>query len=99
MPRFIIHHDGLFFEWSEVVDAPVSRAMGREEFVDWYTERNGADAAGDALDARLARAVEYGTSAERPESAEEMTRFNRAGPGERCLTFDEIIALVTSAES
>jgi len=95
MPRFIIHHDGLFFEWSEVVDAPVTMAMSREDFVEWYTDRHGQDAAA-GLDERLARAVEHGTSAMRPTSAEEMFQGNRAGPGESSLTFEEIIANVTS---
>jgi hypothetical protein len=98
MPRFIIHHDGLFFEWSEVVDAPVTRAMSREGFAEYYADRYGPTVAAAMLGDRLDRAVEHGTSAMRPTSAEEMLRGNRAGPGERCLTFDEIIAMVTAAE-
>lgn len=98
MPRFIIHHDGLFFEWSEIVDAPVTHAMSREEFALYYAGRYGELSAAHMLDERIERALAHGTSAMRPTSAEEMFRGNRAGPGERCLTFDEIIAMVTAKE-
>lgn len=93
MPKFIVHHDGRFFEWSEVIDAPTTRAMTRAEFEAYYRDRHGWEGA-ERLPERLDRAAANGTSAHTPTSAEDLVSINRAGPNETELSFDEVIRLV-----
>ncbi len=93
MPRIIVHHDGHFFEWSTVVDAPTTHAMPRDEFEDYYRDVYG-EAAMAELPRRLGKAVQTGTSSYSHASAEELIAGNRAGPGETALSFEEVILLV-----
>lgn len=66
MPRFVCHHDGKFFEFSTVVESPVSALMTREEFENYYTrtygelERDNLGALG--MKDRMARAEANGVS-------------------------------------
>ena len=92
MGRPIVHHNGYFFEWSTVVDAPTTKAMTRQEFKDnyrvWYRNM-------DPVDERLDRAEKYGTSYHTPTSAFELFgSYNRAGPQEASLPFEEVLRLV-----
>ncbi len=76
--------------WSTVVDAPVSKAMDRQEFTYWY-HISGQD----PLSERLARAEKYGTSAmDPPLSAIDLISGNRAGPKETELSFCDLLKLV-----
>ena len=86
MPRYICHYKGYFFEWSTVVDAPVSYAMKRTEFERFYD--------GDDLNERLERAIKYGTSCHTPQSLEELVSCNRAGPRESHLSFKKVLKRV-----
>lgn len=90
MPRPIVHHDGWFFEWSTIVDAPVSIGMRRQEFKVYYLDRYGLAAMLD-LPPRLDRAVEFGTSLDTPTSARELIEFNRAGIDGTDLPFEDVI--------
>jgi hypothetical protein len=93
MPRIIVHHDGHFFEWSTVVDAPTTQAMPRDEFEAYYRGRYG-EAGMQELPRRIGKAVLTGTSSYSHASAEELIEANRAGPGETRLSFEEVIRLV-----
>lgn len=93
MPTFICHHDGLFFEWSTVVDAPVSAAMSRDEFEQNYLHRFGYEGM-RTLPERLARAVANGTSARHSTSLEDMVAGNRAGDDDVEVPLAEIVAYV-----
>jgi len=93
MPRYIIHHDGWFFEWSTIVDAPVTTGMRRDEFAEHYLHQYGASRFGE-LDERLARAIEHGTSVEPPMSTEELVAGNRAGMDGEEIPLAQIIAAV-----
>lgn len=95
MPKFIIHHEGFFFEWSTIVDAPTSKAMRRDEFVAWYRGLYGSEGV-EQLPARLERAEKYGTSSHDHESARDMILGNRAGPNEEELSFESVIGLLRS---
>lgn len=90
MPRHIVHHDGWFFEWSTIVDAPVSIGMRRQEFKVYYLERHGLAAMLD-LPWRLDRAVEFGTSLDTATSARDLIEFNRAGIDGTDLPFEDVI--------
>lgn len=92
MPRFIIHHDGYFLEWSTVVDAPVSYGMRREEFEEYYLAEHGRSGMLE-LAARLERAERNGTSAIPFTSVESLTSLNRAGPRTECIPFSEIFRI------
>lgn len=89
MGRYICHHDGFFFEWSTVVDAPVTYAMPREEFEQYYREEYGRSRMDD-FERRMARAIETGTSAH-GYTLEDVVSGNRAGPDETEATFEQII--------
>lgn len=80
MGRGIIKlEDDRYLEWSTVVDAPVSASLDRDEAVKAWGEE------------RIARADEKGTSfLDVTESAANYVRLNRAGPGETCLTMEQI---------
>ena len=92
MPKFIVHHDGYFFEWSTVVDAPTTYGMRREEFEAYYRERYGTEGERE-LPERLGRALHHGTSSINPTSAEDLIAVNRAGPGESDLPFADVIRI------
>ena len=86
MPRYIAKlGDDQYVDWSEIVDAPVSRVMSREEAVTEYGED------------RVARADRTGTSIIDPDSLmdgitpEEIIVGNRAGPNETELTLEKIL--------
>ena len=97
MPRYIVHHEGMFFEWSTVVDAPTTMAMGEDQFRDHYRRKYG-EVMMPGLDARLDRARANGTSALPNESARQLIAGNRAGPDEEEISFEDVIALVTAQE-
>ena len=94
MPRHIVklerNGETRYMEWSTVVDAPVSDLMDLEAFRKHYRYYYG-DHGMSELPERMARVDKFGTSAMNPpESAEALIAFNRAGPGESCLTVEEL---------
>lgn len=93
MARPIVHHRGWFFEWSTIVDAPVSKAMSRSEFETYYRKQRGSIGMVD-LASRFDRAVAYGTSFHDNTSAEDLISGNRAGPEECELSFGDLLLLV-----
>lgn len=93
MGRIICYYDGLFFEWSTVVDAPVTKGMKREEFEEYYLDSYGKSSYID-MTQRLSRAENNGTSSMIGHTLEELIECNRAGPQETRLTFDQIISQI-----
>ena len=92
MPRYIVKLEGRYFEWSTVVDAPVTEPMTPEEFRDYWRDEYGRTGM-LRLPEHMARVEEWGTSCGGLAlSAEECLRFNRAGPNETCLSMDELRA-------
>lgn len=92
MGRYICHHEGFFFEWSTVVDAPVTYAMPREEFEQYYREEYGRANLYD-FEKRMERAVNTGTSAHR-ETLADLIRTNRAGPRDGRLSFKALLKML-----
>jgi hypothetical protein len=93
LPKYIVHHEGWFFEWSTVVDAPVTFGMKLDEFKEYYRDQYGAHGFAD-LGSRLDRALTKGTSSQMGETGEElMGGYNRAGYRETHLTIPEIIKI------
>jgi hypothetical protein len=90
MGRFVCHYEGLFFEWSTICDAPVTKAMTREEFEEYYLDRYGSSSKDD-MRMRMEIAVNQSTSSMRGDTLEELVSCNRAGPNEERLTFEEVI--------
>lgn len=93
MGRPIVHHDGWFFEWSTITDAPRTFGMRREEFESYFREEYGREEFENSLSDRLDRAVKNGTSLFAKTSAEELIAGNRAGKNERRLSFKMLIQL------
>lgn len=93
MGRFLCHHEGYFFEWSTVVDAPVTLGVDLETFQDYYKTRYGELDFEHEWPKRLERALEKGCSSMIDKDLRSMVSFNRAGYQETCLTFEEIIQI------
>ncbi len=83
MPRYIIHHNGAFNEYTTVADGACwETAMSEDELRRWL----GPDGREDRFD----RAKATGCSAY-GETLETCVIANRAGPNETKLTLDEFI--------
>lgn len=95
MPRFIMHHEGRFFEWSTVCDAAVTEPMDREAFEAYWKAEYGRQGL-EELQPRLERAIRKGCSSLDGSTFEDMIAGNRMGPGESEATLEEIVAWATS---
>lgn len=93
MGRAIIFDDGVYFEWSTVVDAPVTWAMSREEMLEHRIR--GGQRAWEA-EASLQRAEANGTSYVDGISLDSLRQHNRAGENETHLPWPDVIALVVA---
>lgn len=96
MGKPIVHHEGLFFEWSDTVDGPTSCVMTRPEFEAYYRERHGTEGMKD-LGARLDRAVENGSSAFEGLTAEECIVCNAFGENGEKVTVAEMVEQLKEA--
>ena len=93
MPRYICKLDGLYFEWSTVVDAPVTPGMTLPEFEAYYRDEYGRSEF-PLLAERLARVEATGTSSLIHGSVDEVIEYNRAGRGERHAARKQIVAML-----
>lgn len=93
MPRYIGKIDDRYFEFSTIVDAPVTYLMPRKEFEAYYLVEYG-NSAMYKLAERLERADAKGTSSMMDDSFEEMISCNRYGDGETCLSVGEFKARI-----
>lgn len=89
MPRFIVKLHDYYFEYSTIVDAPVTHGMTLDEFESYYHSRYGDEGFGQ-LKGRMDRVNKKGTSAFDYASAEDTLECNRAGLHGETLTVDEI---------
>lgn len=78
-----------YFEWSTVVDAPVTYGMTLEELEAYIKDEYGRTGLKE-LPARMDRVEKYGTSYYPPKTVDELLVLNRAGDNEEGLTADEI---------
>ncbi len=93
MPRYIGKIDDRYFEFSTIVDAPVTYLMTREEFEAYYCSEY-SNSATDKFAERMERADRKGTSSMIDDSFEDMISCNRYGDGESCLSVDEFKARI-----
>jgi hypothetical protein len=89
MARFIVKLHEHYFEYSTIVDAPVTMGMSRAEFDEYYQDVYGTNGMRD-LPERMERVEAKGTSAHGDKDAADTLFLNRAGPDETELTVDEI---------
>lgn len=94
MPRYIckLEHEGqpIYFEWSTIVDAPVTYGMTLEQFTEYYQEQYGRQGMFD-FEERMKRVEAKGTSAHNYRDVEEVIAANRAGPDEKALSKEELV--------
>lgn len=92
MPSYIIKlidkktNENYYLFWSTVVDAPVSHGMSLEEFKKDYIKSDLTN-----YEERIERVNKKGTSSLIDESVDALISFNRAGPEESCLSYDELV--------
>jgi hypothetical protein len=79
-----------YFEWSTVVDAPVSYGMSLVDFKIYYQNQYGYDGISE-LSERLKRVEEKGTSSLIDDNIDDLIRCNRAGEREKRLTKKQLI--------
>lgn len=90
MGRYIVKLNEYYFEYSTVVDAPVTFGMSLDEFKGHYRREYGALGM-NGLDERLRRVEQNGTSCRLENNTPELVMSdNRAGPDESRLTLNEI---------
>jgi hypothetical protein len=92
MPRYIVKLDEFYFEWSTIVDAPVTYGVDRETFIKGYREAYPHEPPG-MLDERMRRVDAFGSSRFDATAADILIAGNRAGPDGKCITKEEIIKL------
>lgn len=90
MPRYILKLDKWYFEWSTIVDAPVTFALTLDAFKEYYQTEYGLQGM-KGLPARLEQVENYGTSAIPSQTADQLIQFNRAGDNEENLSKELII--------
>jgi hypothetical protein len=79
-----------FLIWSSVVDAPIGFACTAEEFAA-FVVRDAVNQARSDAENMLARARLVGTSSRMVECLWDIACANRAGPGERHISEDEVL--------
>jgi hypothetical protein len=89
MPRYIVKIKDRYFDWSTVVDAPVTYGMTLERFREYYRSEYGSDGMRH-LDDRLERVEAKGTSSRLDENLKECIGFNRAGENEKQISISQI---------
>jgi hypothetical protein len=89
MPKYIVKLNDYYFEYSTIVDAPVTFGMSLVEFLEYYKEEYGREGMRH-LQARMKFVESKGTSSLINDSAINTLTCNRAGPNESELTIDEL---------
>lgn len=90
MGRTVVKIKDLYFEWSTIVDAPVTFGLTLEEMRDSLKEDYGQRGLDHFDSATLARIEQVGAGWRDGTTLEETVSGNRAGPDESELTIDEI---------
>lgn len=73
-----------YLEWSTICDAPATCVMTEAELREYILDESGRNGL-DALDERLARCAEHGTSSTSGTTLTDLLGHNRAGPNETHL--------------
>lgn len=91
MPTFICKAEGRYFNWSTIVDAPVSEPMTLDEFKVDYAAQFGSEGM-RTLPERLERVEATGCSSRDGGTFESLVSCNRFGPNESELTLEQVKA-------
>ena len=89
MGKFIIKIKDRYFEWSTIVDAPVTYGMTLDELKEYIKEEYGNEGL-SGLPQRLERVEKYGTSSHYHESVKQLCSSNRAGENEKHISLKQI---------
>ena len=89
MGRCIIKIKDKYFEWSSVVDAPVTYGMNKKELKEYIKSEYGNQGLKE-LPQRLKRVKEKGSSWASGEDLKDTIDFNRAGEHEEQISKEEI---------
>jgi hypothetical protein len=87
MGQAICKLEGVYFEFSSVVDAPVTYPLVLLEFKEYYRDEYGRQGF-EELESRLERVEAKGTSSRLHENVEAVLKFNRAGRNGTRLPLD-----------
>lgn len=90
MGQFICKHNGWYFLYSTIVDAPVTAAMTLDDLRELYRAEYGNEGMRD-LESRLARVETKGTSSCVDSGVDDVFTCNRAGLKETHLTVDQCV--------
>lgn len=93
MPRYILKAEGKYFEWSTIVDAPVSGPMTLDAFKEYYKDRYGSVGLED-LAGRLVRVESTGSSSKEGNTFEDIVECNRFGQDETNMSIEDIRAWI-----
>jgi len=91
MGRFIIKIKDRYFEWSTVVDAPITNGMTLDELHAHIKEEYGKQGL-ESLPERLKRVEACGTASYLDKTVTDTIRGNRAGPKGKYLSAKQIYA-------
>lgn len=89
MGRCVIKIKDMYFEWSTIVDAPVTFGLTLDEMRQSIKEDYGQRGL-EHFESRLEQIEQIGTSWNNGTTLESTVSCNRAGPDETELTIDEI---------
>jgi hypothetical protein len=98
MGHTIVKIKNKYFLWSSIVDAPITYALSKRALTQEIKYQDGQSGL-NALPERLERVEQKGTSSHVDRNLREAIGYNRAGPGEKRLSADEIYAMYKSPES
>lgn len=91
MGRFIVKIKDRYFEWSTIVDAPITKGMSKRQLEEYIKAEYGRQGL-EKLAERLNRVESTGTSAH-GETLETVLSHNRAGPNESEISAEVIYRL------
>lgn len=89
LARYIMHHEGMFFEWSTIVDALTTEGMTYDEMRTLLLQSDSQH----SVDKRLARTIENGVSCLfKVSSIDSFLVSNRAGENETHIPVATLLA-------
>lgn len=93
MPSHILKlPNGLYMEWSTIIDAPKTFAMPLEKFMAWYRNEYGRSGY-EGLDRRLERVEKTGLSERSTSDLNSFIAENHAGPDGEEIDLEKIMEL------
>lgn len=98
MGRGLVFIKDRYFEWSTIVDAPVTYSMTKEKLNDYIKEEYGNSGL-RSLNESIDMCNKYGTSFKGGGDVYDVIKSNRAGLNESELSYDELYNVYYDEES